>query len=130
MVEADATQSGLMRGARQELFEIGDGQVRLPGFNEVADAADGLRALPEQRQVSPKAGEKFDAAVAVNEGEAGNFLHVGQAFAKNGKGLVAGEDFHLMAEPLQRLGDGEDARRMPLPFAAATVENARHVLLF
>ena len=78
--------------------------------NQLGDLADDATALTDQRQVAPKAGEKFHAVVPIDKGEPGDFLHVRQARLQHFESLVAGEDFYFMAELGERPRDGEHAR--------------------
>jgi len=128
MIQADAAQSRQLGGARQERFKIRDGELRLPGFDEFTDLPDDGPALPEQWQIRPETGGQLHAVLAVNEDETGNFPHVGQTLTQHLESLVAGQHLDFMAQPQERTGDGVNARRVSLAFAAAAIKNTRHVM--
>ena len=83
-------------------------------------------SLPKQRQICAKAGGQFHAVITIDKDKARDLPHVGQSLPQHRERLIAGQHFDFMALAEKSAGDGVNARRVSLAFAAAAIKNARH----
>ena len=87
-------------GAWKERFKVRDGEVRLPGFDEVTDLPDDGSLLPEQRQIFAKAVDQFNAVVLIDKNKTGNSSHIRQALARTSKALLLAKIFTSWPNPI------------------------------